>query len=253
MEENKEIKTEQKATMSVEKVDGVITLMERVKGFIDKHGLKGTFTTLLTLFVAATVGYFVLNPGAMVERVQQIQSEQHNEAVKARLQADPKIRSYLVDMRLELHADRVYILETHNGGTNLTNLPFLYVDLTYAEPKTHFTWLEMEYTNLRLSRYPWAAFVYNHGYWFGDVSEIEDGDPELYQRLLKEGVSCMGMMMLYGEDSMPSGTLGVVYETDGEDRPSNTEIMRIMQKYSNILSALLENKLDTRRTKRFRN
>ena len=60
MEENKEIKTEQKATMSVEKVDGVITLMERVKGFIDKHGLKGTFTTLLTLFVAATVGYFAL-------------------------------------------------------------------------------------------------------------------------------------------------------------------------------------------------
>ena len=44
----------------------------------------------------------------------------------------------------------------------------------------------------------------------------------------------MGMMMLYGEDSMPSGTLGVVYETDDEDRPSNTEIMRIMQKYSNI-------------------
>ena len=243
MEENKEIN--QKATMSVEKVDGVITLMERIKGFIDKHGLKGTFTTLMTLFVAATVGYFVLNPGAAFERIQKVQIEQHNNAIKARLQADPKIRSYLVDMRCELNADRVYILETHNGGTNLTNLPFLYVDLTYAEPKAHFTWLEMEYTNLRLSRYPWAAYIYNHGFWFGPVSDTESVDSELNQRLIKEDVEYMGLMMLYGEDSMPSGALGIVYEKGHDEIPSKTEIMRIMQKYSNVISRLLENNTDT--------
>lgn len=239
----KEEKVIEQAKMSPEHVDKVITIMERVKGFIDKHGLKGTFTTLLTVFVAACVGYYVFNPGVILEQVQQIQIERHNEAIKARLNADPKIRSYLLEMKVELGADRTYILETHNGGTNLTNLPFLYVDLTYAEPRNNLSWLEMEYNNLRLSRYPWANYIFNHGFWFGSISDIEEIDLELNQRLSKEGVSYMGMVMMYGEDSMPSGTLGVVYENDG-DRPNDVEVLKIMQKYSNIISNLLENKIE---------
>ena len=239
----KEEKVIEQAKMSPEHVDKVITIMERVKGFIDKHGLKGTFTTLLTVFVAACVGYCVFNPVVVFERVQQIQIERHNEAVKARLSVDPKIRNYLMEMKAELGADRTYILETHNGGTNLANLPFLYVDLTYAEPRNNLSWLEMEYNNLRLSRYPWADYVYNHGFWFGPISDTEAIDSELNQRFSKEGVSYMGMVMMYGEDSMPSGTLGVVYEHDC-DRPSDVEVLRIMQKYSNIISKLLENKIE---------
>ena len=138
---NEEKITEQ-AKMSPEQVDKVITLMERVRGFIGKYGLKGTFTTLLTVFIAACVGYYVFNPGVILEQAQQIQIERHNEAVKARLNADPKIRSYLLEMKDELDADRAYILETHNGGTNLANLPFLYVDLTYAEPRSNLSWLD---------------------------------------------------------------------------------------------------------------
>ena len=242
---NEEKITEQ-AKMSPEQVDKVITLMERVRGFIDKYGLKGTFTTLLTVFIAACVGYYAFNPGVILEQAQQIQIERHNEAVKARLDADPKIRSYLLEMKVELDADRTFILETHNGGTNLTNLPFLYVDLTYAEPRSNFSWLEREYTNLRLSRYPWANYIFNHGFWFGSISDIEEIDSELNQRLSKEGVSYMGMVMMYGEDSMPSGTLGVVYEGDS-DRPNDVEVLKIMQKYSNIISNLLENKVKPKR------
>ena len=242
---NEEKITEQ-AKMSPEQVDKVITLMERVRGFIGKYGLKGTFTTLLTVFIAACVGYYVFNPGVILEQAQQIQIERHNEAMKARLNADPKIRSYLLEMKDELDADRAYILETHNGGTNLANLPFLYVDLTYAEPRNNLSWLEMEYNNLRLSRYPWANYIFNHGFWFGSISDIEEIDSELNQRLSKEGVSYMGMVMMYGEDSMPSGTLGVVYENDG-DRPNDVEVLKIMQKYSNIISNLLENKVEQKR------
>ena len=237
-----EEKTTEQTKINTEQVDEVITLMERVNGFIDKHGLKGTFTALLTIFIAACVGYCVFNPGVVFERIQQIQTERHNEAIRARLNVDPKIRSYLMEMKTELHADRTYILETHNGGTNLTKLPFVYVDLTYAEPRKNFAWLEIEYNNLRLSRYPLAAHIFNHGFWFGPISDIEKIDSELNQRLSKEGVSYMGMVMLYGEDLMPSGTLGVVYEND-DDRPSDVEILRIMNKYSNIISNLLENKV----------
>lgn len=225
-------------TSSTETLGEVVTLMERVKGFIDKHGLKGTFTTLLTLFIAAVVGYFIINPSALFETFENFTTEKHNELVKARLQADPYIRSSLNNLRHEIDADRIYLLETHNGGSNLTNLPFLYVDMTYAEPNKILTEYEAEYKNLRLSRYPLASMVYENGSWLGSVENLIDSDPELYYRLKKEGVAYMGMMVMYGKDSMPSGVLGIVYE-DEDSIPSHTKIMGSMQKYTNILSPLL--------------
>lgn len=230
--------TEAKTT--TQEVGEVVTLMERVKAFIDKHGISGTFTTLLTVFIASVVGYFALNPGVIFEEYQRISTEKHNEAIKARIKADPQIRTYLLNLRTEIDADRAFILETHNGGSNLTNLPFLYVDLTYAEPKTDFGWMEGEYKNLRLSRYPWASYIYQIGYWYGPIDEIEDNDPELYYRLQKEGVSHIGMMMMFGEDYMPSGTLGVVYNEE-ENALTRAEVMKVLQKYTTIIAPLLVN------------
>ena len=223
-----------------QRVESVFNIMEKISDFINKHGLKGTFTTLLIFFIAAFVGYVAFNPEKVFDKFEEIRTEKHNSAVKARLDADPKIRDLLLDLRNETKSDRVYILETHNGGTNLTNLPFLYVDLTYVEPKTTFSWLEMEYNNLRLSRYPWAAYVYNNNFWFGPISDVEKEDAELYYRLQKEEVGHMGMIMMYGKDAMPSGTLGVVYNSDTEPL-SIVEISRVMQKYATIISGLLSN------------
>ena len=221
------------------RVEEAVKSMEKVKNFIDRHGLKGTFTTFLVFLLTAVVGYFAFNPEALFEKFEELKTEKHNNAVKARIEADPQIRMHLINLRSELNADRVYILETHNGGSNLTNLPFLYIDLTYSEPKSVTSWLEAEYTNLRLSRYPWAAYVYQNGFWFGSIKDVEKEDPELYYRLQKEEVQYMGMIMIYGKDSMPSGTLGIVYESD--DYPDNIEILKTMQKYVSIFSALLVN------------
>ena len=40
--------------------------------------------------------------------------------------------------------------------------------------------------------------------------------------------------------------IGAVYENDG-DRPNDVEVLKIMQKYSNIISNLLENKVEQKR------
>ena len=129
-------------------------------------------------------------------------------------------------------------METHNGGNNLANLPFIYVDLTYAEPKGAMSWMESEYKNVRLSRYPWASEVYSNTYWSGTLESLERLDPELFYRLKNENVVFLAAMMMYGTYN-PSGCIGVVY-TD-EDIPSDEEIKRILMRYVGMLSPLFNN------------
>ena len=244
--EDKRITEDMKTNVS--DVNGLIGLMERIKRFINKEGLKGTFTSLLTLFIAVVIGYFVLNPGTFFESFEKFNTEKHEEAIKARIEADPQIRENLAHMRTELMADRTYVLEAHNGGSNLSNLPFLYTDLTYMVPRGSFGELETEYKNFRLSRFPWASYVVENSFWFGPIEDTFDNDPELYYKLQKEGVTHMGMMLLHGNNGLPSGCLGVVY-TEGQTIPSELNVMRIMQKYNGIIAPLLNSEQPSKKRK----
>lgn len=232
--------TEDKKIMktTTAEINNVVGLMERIKRFINKEGLKGTFTSLLTLFIAACVGYFILNPGTVFEKFQEYSIEKHEEGIKQRLQADPQIRSLLSDFRSSINADRAYILEAHNGGSNLNNLPFLYADLTYMDPRNKYDIIESEYKNFRLSRYPWVSYVIEHGYWYGPIEDCMESDPEMYYRLKNEEVAYMGMYVMYGKNGLPTACLGVIFK-EKEDIPSIREVIKSMQVYSNQINVFL--------------
>lgn len=227
------------AEKNIPNVGETISWFERVSLFLKKTGLKDIFLTVMVLFIFIVIGYVAFNPTGTVERFERVIEQKHTESVMKRLNNEPTIRQNLIELKNELNADRVYILETHNGGTNLAGLPFLYVDLTYAEPRTSLTWLESEYKNVRLSRYPWASALYENNFWGAPIEDLESLDPELYHRLKSEGAVYMAAIMMYGTHN-PSGVIGVVY-TDINSIPPRKEINKIMIKYCSTLSVLFNN------------
>lgn len=216
----------------------VLGWLDKGLAMLKKYGLQNIFMTILVIFIAIVVGRIAFDPEATFKKFEEAKQKAHTEAIMRRIENEPRIRENLVNLRGELNADRVYVLETHNGGNNLAGLPFIYVDLTYAEPKNALTWLENEYKNVRLSRYPWASEVYRSTYWSGRVENLEQLDPELFYRLKNEDVAFMAVMMMYGTYS-PSGVIGVVYTSD--DYPSDDTIQRTLMRYVNSLAPLFNN------------
>ena len=223
----------------IEQVNTTLTWVEKLFGFIKKAGIQNILITLMMVFLVSVVGQLVFNPEGLVRRFERIVSEQHTESVIKRLNNEPAIRQNLIALKAELNADRAYILETHNGGSNLAGLPFLYVDLTYAEPKSAYQWLESEYRNVRLSRYPWATELYQNNFYAEPVEYLEHLDPELYYRLKNEDAVYMAAIMMYGTYN-PSGVIGVVY-TSKDNIPSKEEIRRVLMKYSSTFAVLFNN------------
>ena len=118
----------------------VIGWLEKISGIMRKFGLRDIFLSIMVLFLVIVVGHIAFNPESFLEKIEQIQERQHTELIKRRIEVTPKIRSSLISLRHDTGADRAFILEAHNGGTNLTNLPFLYADLSYAEPQAEAGW-----------------------------------------------------------------------------------------------------------------
>lgn len=216
----------------------VITWIEKISGFMSKIGFHNVLLTVLIVFIAIVVGNFAFNPEIFANKIKEVQEQQHALSIQKRMDASPKIRATMVELQRELGCDRVYILETHNGGNNLAGLPFVYVDLTYAEPNHENYWLEDEYKNVRLSRYPWATKLYDTQSWVGSIDDMKPVDEELYYRLDKENVGYMAATMMYGEKN-PIGVLGIVFEKG--KNPDPKAVKAAMVKYSGMLTTLLNN------------
>lgn len=229
---------ENKTPQGSNNAEHVIGWLEKLTTLLSKTGLQNIMLTIMVLFLVIVVGHVAYNPEKFIDRIEEVRSKQHAESIVQRLQADPEIYNNLYNILTEANADKVILFEAHNGGSNLSNLPFLYIDLTYCLPKSEMAILEPEYKNVRLSRYPWATLMYNQGYWCGHVSDFMEVDPELFYRLSKDNLVYMGAILIYGNDSLPCGMICICYESE-EKIPRETELMKIMHRYSSVLSSLL--------------
>lgn len=222
----------------------VIGWLERLLKLKKDYGLGNIITAIMLLFITVVMGVVAFKPSIIVEEVQKIQTEQHQKAVDKRIKADPQIREALVDLRLELGADRTFVVEAHNGGSNLTNLPFLYVDMTYESVRTGMIELEEEYKNLRLQRYNFCTFLYENNYWFGSTEDLMQIDPAFSYRVEGDGVKYIGVLTLYGQYNI-IGAIGIEY---GDSDPVDSNTVRIiMHKYGSKFAILLNNEAKTKR------
>ena len=224
----------------------VIGWLERILRLKKDYGLGNILTAIMLLFITVVMGVVAFKPSVIVEEVQRIQNEQHVKAVDKRMKADPEIRTALADLRVELGADRVFVVEAHNGGSNLTNLPFLYVDMTYENVRGNEPLLEDEYKNVRLQRYGFCTFLYENNYWFGSVDDLAEVDPIFSYRIQGDGVKYIALLVLYGQYNL-IGAVGVEYTTS---IPMDANTVRIIaNRYAGKLAILLNNEISVNKKK----
>ena len=114
--------------------------LEKTLKLIEKYGLFKIFKALcvIALFV------YVMCKGAtivenIVEKVtketindEKVEKDRlHDIAMERRQEIKPLIDNVLMSALNQLNADRVFIIEMHNGTNNTSGLPFLYGEMTY--------------------------------------------------------------------------------------------------------------------------
>ena len=215
----------------------IISWLKPVSEFVKNSGIMGIVTTVLVIFITIIIGNIAIDPSGMIEKVERIREKKHTEAVVERMNNDVIIQDAIKNMRTELYADRVLVFETHNGGSSLNNLPFIYVDLSYEEKKQELPPLMDEYKNLRLSRYPFFSRLYRELYWYGPVEGMKEIDPSLYYRMSEDGDKYIAFQVTFGRQ-LVSGAICVVYNDTTEI--SDQYMRSVLYKYGTLIGPLLK-------------
>lgn len=195
----------------MEKVEKGVGLLCRLLNLQKKYGFFSILKSLFLLLLLGYVIFFALNPTYLLERITTIQNERHTEAVTKRINSDEEIRILLEKLRLKTKSDRAWMIEFHNGSSNIgTGLPFLYGSLRIETTSDTIPGVEEDYADFSLSRYPLLMRVLSNGYYYGNIESLKEHDQKLYYKMKSNGVNETAMITIYNGDS-PIGIIGLSF------------------------------------------
>ena len=230
--------------MEANKVIEIFKSFSKMPEAIQKYGVQNIVITLILSCILGFIIYLFIHPDVVIEKFNEIESQIQTEDYEKRMEIDPLVRNLLVEFRADVYADRVVVFETHNGGSNLNGLKFIYVDMTYDIFSSNADGVAKEYTNMRTSTNQWIQFVVKKGMWYGDIDTVKDVDLAFYYRLKQAGIKRVSAFIMEGPDR-PSGILSACYYEDGYggngNECSREDMTRAMAKYGTKISALLSN------------
>lgn len=195
--------------------------MEKVLGVAEKYKLRTILkTVLIILIMAGTIG-FINNPTWIFEKFEEWKEKQHQEQMDLRAINNDKIQHLLEKSLYKINADRIIVLELHNGNSGLGGLPFNKCSTTFEVLNDNAVPIAHQYQDQHLSLIPFASYLLNKGYWCGDIKELEEIDRALYHRMAANGTKHFAACVIEGVDA-PLAYLFVSFTDINEDHDCKT-------------------------------
>lgn len=194
----KENKTIKRKTLDMGDGGKVVNWFERMVQIVDTYGIKTI--TLTFLLIASFIGLIMfanaIENQHVIEKWLSNDNTTHTIGADIRKEINPKVIKTMTKLLYKMEADRVSILEMHNGKENPTALSFTYCDMTYEETMDRIPYISEEYVDLNMSKFTFPSYLYDHRYFIGSVEEIYSIDKKLAMRLDANNIKYCGIILI---------------------------------------------------------
>lgn len=220
-------------------VDSILKWISDASNLVANHGAWKILSATMVLCMCITMITITLNPGIILEKIENYTEQVASHKREWREKNDPIIRADMRNMMYHLDADRVSVMEFHNGKSNPGGLGFYYVDMTYEVCKEGQYNVANQYVNVNLSLLNISTILYQNGYWYGTTEELHKTDPMLANMIERNGTKWIALLLLEG-----SSELGLL-EVSFSEIPDNDKLP-IIGRDIRKLGAQIASKLDYR-------
>lgn len=210
---------------------------------VGKHGKSTVLWALLIFMVYGNIIKDAINPPKKqmeetLDKYSRRAELEHKKGLEMRQNANVLIPGILETILYRTEADRVVILELHNGGVNNHNLPFNHFTATYETVSDIeiMDYIKDQYQNQYTSSYNYVmGQLYKYGYLY--VDDI-DNVPVAHwtKKIKKNGVKSAYFYAIYG-DKEPVGILSI---TSSTHKLNEVDISRIINPYAQRIGVLLQ-------------
>lgn len=219
-----------------------VGVIEKTIKIINKYGIFKIVEALIVIGAFLYLVHNVSNIPQIVDNVFKNRTErvqyEHDVALETRRNIKPEVDDILRRTISQLNADRIFVMELHNGTNNTAGLPFIYGEMTYEEVKTGVHHVDEDYISINLSRFDFPLYLRRNRVFCGTIDELKKIDDKLAMRMSANGVTYFAIMSMHGITN-ELGYFGVSY--CGNSKPAALEnILEQLTICSQKLAILLD-------------
>lgn len=205
-------------------IDSGLSWLERILQLCKEYGvfniLKGLFI-LITLSLTLRICY---NPSFLFDKYTDYMTQRHAKELHERTEYDQQIKSLLPVYLYKYHADRIWIIQYHNGIMDWQHGTMRF-ELCNDEVES----IKNQYNDFNLTWINLPYYLKTNEVFIGDMVKLDSIDSTLYTQLKKNNVQYLACTIIKDNSGYPIGILGVTWK----NIPPNID--RLQNKIHNYL------------------
>lgn len=231
-------KNESKEPIAIDNTSNVLSWLEKILKLIKNYGIGKIITGALLIAFLSVVFWFIFNPTRAFEVYDEWKSRQHTALMDIRMENAPKIQSVIDKLTYKVGASRTLILELHNGNESIGGIPFTKCSATYESLNIGAAPVSQHYQAQNLSLIPFATFLFEKGYWCGNIEELAEIDKALAFKMQTNKTEHFAACIIEGVDR-PLAILFVSFDIIN-DRHNCDEVRENIRHIAMELSVMFE-------------
>lgn len=204
------------AMSNIENTEKGLSFLDKALEIVERYRMITVFKGIFIILLIAGTIAFIQHPTYIFEKYNEWEEKQHTEKLTHRLEHNEKLHIMTEKLMYKVNADRVLLLELHNGNTGLGGFPFAKCSATYEALNDGIVPVAHQYQELNLSLMPFASKLFDEGYWCGDTNDLKEIDKALCYRMLGNDTSHFAGVVIRGIDK-PLAFLLVKFKDVGEE------------------------------------
>lgn len=205
-------------------IDSGLLWLERILQLCKEYGVFNILKGLFILIILSLTLRICYNPSFLFDKYTDYMTQRHAKALHERTEYDQQIKSLLPVYLYKYHADRIWIIQYHNGIMDWQHGTMRF-ELCNDEVES----IKNQYNDFNLTWINLPYYLKTNEVFIGDMVKLDSIDSTLYTQLKKNNVQYLACTIIKDNSGYPIGILGVTWK----NIPPNID--RLQNKIHNYL------------------
>lgn len=205
-------------------IDSGLSWLERILQLCKEYGVFNILKGLIILIMLSLTLRICYNPSFLFDKYTDYMTQRHAKELHKRTEYDQQIKSLLPVYLYKYHADRIWIIQYHNGIMDWQHGTMRF-ELCNDEVES----IKNQYNDFNLTWINLPYYLKTNEVFIGDMVKLDSIDSTLYTQLKKNNVQYLACTVIKDNSGYPIGILGVTWK----NIPPNID--RLQNKIHNYL------------------
>lgn len=205
-------------------IDSGLSWLERILQLCKEYGVFNILKGLFILIMLSLTLRICYNPSFLFDKYIDYMTQRHAKELHKRTEYDQQIKSLLPVYLYKYHADRIWIIQYHNGIMDWQHGTMRF-ELCNDEVES----IKNQYNDFNLTWINLPYYLKTNEVFIGDIVKLDSIDSTLYTQLKKNNVQYLACTIIKDNSGYPIGILGVTWK----NIPPNID--RLQNKIHNYL------------------